>query len=295
MADPRRSRPAAMRPYRGPDDLRAMQGLVQRLWPSHVHIGDLAWQRTQHLGREPEWPTALWETDGAVVGWAWAHLPGHLDFLTDDPHIAADILDWFDATATTTRRTATVADNEPLLIAALERHGYTPADEPVSHYLVRDLTDLPEPVPPPGFTVRPSTDIARRADVHRAAWHPSRVTADSYRVVTSTWPYRADLDWVAVAPDGSYAASCLIWLDEANSVGELEPVGTAPAHRARGLGRAVCLAALHALRAAGARTAVVYPVDSPPAHPGAMALYRSLGFRRYARSRTFVRSVSSSG
>ena len=36
--------------YAGPDDLRAMQALVQRLWTrrSHLHIGDLAWQRNPY-------------------------------------------------------------------------------------------------------------------------------------------------------------------------------------------------------------------------------------------------------
>ncbi|GAA4439647.1 GNAT family N-acetyltransferase [Actinokineospora soli] len=261
---------------------------MQRLWPAHCHIGDLAWQRTQHLGREDEWPTALWWRGDDVVGWGWTHLPGHLDFLTADPATADEILTWFAETATADRRTVTVADNEPVLLHALARHGYRPADEHVHHCHARDLTDLPDPAPPPGYALHPAEDLRRRADVHRAAWHPSRVTEDSYRVVSATWPYRGELDWVASTADGSYAASCLVWLDEANAVGELEPVGTDPAHRGLGLGRAVCLAALHALRDSAARTAVVFPVDSPPAHPGAMALYRALGFREYARSRTFA-------
>ncbi|MEV0613970.1 hypothetical protein AB0I81_11660 [Nonomuraea sp. NPDC050404] len=53
-----------------------MQGLTRRLWSpgSRWHIGDLAWSRFQHVGREPEWPTSLWEHDGQVV--AWAQRPG---------------------------------------------------------------------------------------------------------------------------------------------------------------------------------------------------------------------------
>ncbi len=83
----------------------------------------------------------------------------------------------------------------------------------------------------------------------------------------AAWPYRADLDWIVEAPDGRFVANCLIWLDERNGVGELEPVGTDPQFRRKGLGRAVCLAAMHALRQAGGRQGFVYPVQGHPNHP----------------------------
>jgi hypothetical protein len=81
-----------------------------------------------------------------------------------------------------------------------------------------------------------------------------------------------------VAPDGFFAASGLIWLDEANGVGLLEPVGADARCRRLGLGRAVGLAAMRALRAAGAREAVVYPTVGGKAHPGALSPYH-----QYAR------------
>jgi len=39
---------------------------------SDYHIGDLAWQRHRHAGREDEWMTAIWEIDdkpGKKVKW----------------------------------------------------------------------------------------------------------------------------------------------------------------------------------------------------------------------------------
>jgi GNAT superfamily N-acetyltransferase len=149
------------------------------------------------------------------------------------------------------------------------------------------------PVLPAGFSVRSvrgEADLPGRVAVHRAVWAPSRVTEASYRAVMAAWPYRADLDWVVVAPDGTMAASCLIWLDEQNGVGELEPVGTDPGYRRQGLGRAVCLAALHALRRAGATQAVVYPVVGHPRSPAAGTLYDSLGFTPYGRTLTYTRT-----
>ncbi len=56
---------------------------------------------------------------------------------------------------------------------------------------------------------------------------------DVYACVRAAWPYRQDLDCVVEAPDGTIAAYALAWLDEANGVGELEPVGTHAAHQQR--------------------------------------------------------------
>jgi len=280
-----------MRPYTGPDDLRTMQGLTQRLWShaSNTHIGDQAWQRYQHVGREPEWPTALWTRDGEIVAWGWIWLPGHLELLVDPawPHLVDEVLDWFDETSTA--KSVTVLDAQEHVVSALTHHGYRPDDAaPYLTYHTRGLADLPEPVLPDGFTARAmrcQQDLERRVAGHQAAWPKSRVTEDSYRNVMGAWPYRADLDWIVEGPDGEFAASCLIWLDEQNRVGELEPVGTDARLRRRGLGRAVCLAALHALRAAGAAEAVVYSESTSEAQP----LYTGLGFRPYARTRDYIR------
>ena len=99
-------------------------------------------------------------------------------------------------------------------------------------------------------TVEPA-DLEARVELHRVVWAPSRVTVESFVNVQAAWPYRADLDCVVEAPDGSLAAYCLAWLDDANGVGELEPVGTHPDYRRRGLASAVCLFALHRLQRGG--------------------------------------------
>ena len=35
------------------------------------HVGDLAWMRFQHRGREQEWRVRLWQRNGEDVAWAW--------------------------------------------------------------------------------------------------------------------------------------------------------------------------------------------------------------------------------
>jgi ribosomal protein S18 acetylase RimI-like enzyme len=174
--------------------------------------------------------------------------------------------------------------------ALLERRGYRLAPDEVMEHLVGDLDTLADPRPPAGFELRPVSlpdDLAARVEVHRAAFAPSRVTAESYGALVARPPYRAGLDWVAVAPDGRHAAFCLVWLDEQNRVAEMEPVGTHPDFRRLGLARAVCLAALGAARERGADMGLVYAVGGAPS----VDLYTGLGFRRVTRHLTYRREA----
>jgi ribosomal protein S18 acetylase RimI-like enzyme len=278
--------------YDGAPALRDMQDLTARLW-SHAsgsHVGDLAWGAFQHEGREGSWRTALWYAGGVPVAWAWLRLPGHLDLAADPargPGLVASVLDWFERTAPAPRSVGAL-DAEDHVVPLLTERGYRPG--PYLTYLGRDLADLP-PLPslPPGHRVRSVTaeDLVERVAVHAAAWHPTRVTAASYRNVMAAWPYEPGLDQVVEGPDGRFVASCLIWPDDVNGVGELEPVGAHPDHRGLGFGAAACLAALHALRERGATRAVVYTATD--GHPGAIPLYLSLGFATYAQGLLFTR------
>lgn len=286
-----------VRRYRSVHDLRAMQAAAQRIWKpeSRWHVGDLAWGRFMHVGREPEWPTALWvDADGDVLAWGWVELPGHLELLVDParPELTGEVLEWFGQVAETDELTATVLDTDEHLVDALVAAGYRrEEDGPFFTHCWMSLEGvLPSPEIPPGFTLRPveGADLDRRARVHQAAFSPSRVSADSYRNVMAAWPYRADLDWVVEAPSGDFAAFALAWLDEKNRVGELEPVGADPSYRRLGLARAASLAALRALRAAGADCAVVYP-RGDDAYPAPARLYGGIGFAPRARTVTYVR------
>ncbi len=126
--------------------------------------------------------------------------------------------------------------------------------EPLFIHLGRSRVDsLPEPKVPEGYTLRPvrdESDADARAAAHRAAFstqgYASLVTAGSYLQVMRALPYREELDWLVEAQDGTPVAFCLVWLDEHNRVAGLEPVGTAPEHRRRGLARAAMLSAVHA-------------------------------------------------
>lgn len=132
-----------------------------------------------------------------------------------------------------------------------------------------------------GFSVRAVSGLEewqRRVDVHRAAFAPSRFTVEGYRNVRATPNYRGDLDLVAVAPNGDFAAYCLVWYDEASRVGEYEPVGAHPDWRRQGVTRAVVTEGLRRLHALGAKWAIVLTSSE---NTPAVRLYESCGFTKH--------------
>jgi ribosomal protein S18 acetylase RimI-like enzyme len=242
----------------------------QRLGPrAPWHPGDIAWGLWMHEGREHEWRIRTWGDDA----WSWLHLDtGVLE--VDVRHDRRDLLD--EILADSDAREAWAFDDDDAYRAALARHGFARPGQTL-HFNVLDLA-----TPPPvdeGFRLRTvgEDDLDARVAVHQAAWHPSRVTATSYANVRRAWPYRASLDCVAEAPDGGFAASALLWPDDENGVGELEPVGVDPRYRRRGYGAAVCAYALRRWHEEGGRQAIVYCMSDE-----ACALYASLGFTRHA-------------
>lgn len=265
-------------------EARRLQG-ARAYW----HVGDIAWVARQHEDREGEWKIRLWVEDGRVVAWSWLRkdgrdklehqiLPGHLHLLDEilaDP--AAHVAYAFEDDAETRE--------------ALARHGFTEPDGAPMHYNARDLDDPPElPELPAGFRYRTvgDADLAERVSIHRAVWGrpdaPSRLTESSFAQVRAEWPYRPSLDCVVEAPDGRFAAYALLWPDDANGVGELEPVGVRDEFRRRGLGAAVCTYALRRWHEEGGRQAIVYCVTD-----AACGLYESIGFRRHASLAGYAR------
>jgi len=234
------------------------------------HVGDIAWGRWQHAGREDEWDLRVW--DGRA--WSWLRLDsGVLDYDVHAEHCG--LLD--EVLAEPRAKSAHAFADDDERIAVLARHGFvTPGAE--LHFNARALDEAPRfPDLPEGFSCRTVTDadLAERVAVHRAAWEPSRVTEESYANVQAAWPYRQSLDCVIEAPDGRFAASAIFWPDDENGVGELEPVGVRPEFRRLGLGAAVCTFALRCWFEEGGRRAIVYCQSEP-----ACALYASIGFER---------------
>jgi GNAT superfamily N-acetyltransferase len=294
-----------------------MQSLAAEVWRlapetgnGGASVGELAWGQGTTLAKgQQQNPYRLWHEDGRLMAWGiifppgpfrvsadrwemskaglvWQTHPGRLELLDE-------ILAWFEAeTPGAPRQTSARAANADA-ITRIERHGYTcDRSAPWDLMNMRDLVDIQEPAPPPGYglkTMREVGDIEKRVAVHRAAWEPSSLTEEKYAAAMSAWPYRADFDFVVEAPDGSLAASALGWYDGANRVGEFEPVGTHSAHRRLGLARAVMLFGMQRFRAAGATHAIV-GCRGDADYPIPKLVYESIGFRELSRDLPFVQS-----
>ena len=121
----------------------------------------------------------------------------------------------------------------------------------------------PPPVrspPAEGYSLRATRpdelqDRERIADLLNVAFGRTFHTAEEYGAFTRTAPsFAADLDLVAVAPDGSFASYVGIAYDGANRRGIVEPVCTHPDHRRNGLARALIREGLTRLEARGVST-----------------------------------------
>jgi len=299
----------------GPTDLRLMQGLAQQvtalrpdLLNADATVGELAWvwaKDVDSLGRF--WRHRLWFVDGRLAAWAWAHLPYRVprgdgtyreartanllwQVHPDRPELLNGILAWYDDVAGDVDRLLTVQSADVSAQAIVAAHGYAFDAEAGSddgswvQFNARALTDVPDPMLPAGFRFLAAADVSVAAAVgaHRDAWHPSGLTEAAFERVRRTWPYRADLHVLVEAPDGTLAATAVIWLDEATRTAEFEPVGTHRDFRRRGLGTALQLHGMHRARAAGANRMLVACLGAP-AHPAARAMYAGVGFRALTR------------
>ncbi|MEV0730992.1 GNAT family N-acetyltransferase [Polymorphospora sp. NPDC050346] len=202
------------------------------------------------------------------------------------------------------RLTVEVSRQDTALVDALGRCGLREAAGPWFVQLWRSLADLSDLAAcgvASGYEIRSVRDdeLAERVEVHRRSWAPARIKGmlglpvtgeepDStysvvkHRAVMTSPVYRSELDMVAVAADGSFAAFGLGWLDVVSGCVLFEPVGTDPSHGRRGLARALCSEIMRVARDLGATQAIVgargddgYPV---PRH-----LYAGLGMREVAQ------------
>ncbi len=237
----------------------------------------------------------LWETvDGQLVGvvnpegTGDAYLQLHPDFRAIEPEMVAWAEEHLAAANAEGQRQLEifVFDYDGQRRQLLQDRGYTQlADGGVTRRL-----RLAECTPPPVDMAAPyqlrttePTDPAncqRIADLLNAAFNRDFHTAVEFANFTQGAPcYRPDLDLVAVAPDGTFAAYVGIAYDEVNGHATFEPVCTHPDHRRHGLAQTLMVEGLHRLKALDATDVIVDTGDMIPAN----RLYDSIGFTEICR------------
>ena len=308
-------------------DVCLMQELAQRvtavrpdLVNSDAAYGELAWNWGKgHASESGCRRRRLWFSGGALAAWGWARLPhqvrrsdgsvkdvtsGYLAYQVHPGHseLVDEVIDWYDGAAAGVVRTVMPSAADTFALARWAAHGYE--TDPASlgdtgswtQLNQRDLDDLEQPALPTGFRFRTADEAGPRAAVqaHVDAWAPSSYSAEAYEGVRRTPPYRGDLHVLVEAPDGTMAASTIMWLDEVNRTAEFEPVGTHPDHRRLGLGRAMLLHGMHLAREAGARHMTVACLGAPGL-PAARGLYYSVGFKRFTRDAPLIKAADRDG
>lgn len=235
----------------------------------------------------------LWESNGQLVAFVMpdggrgeAHLAVHPILRT--PQLEAEMLEVAEERLASVRADGTRAltvwasAQDRLRQGLLVNRGYAKQDG-AEHQWRRDL-DAPIPDAPiaPGYSIRPLGDgleLLERCYASGLGFHDgdiktaveNRNDPTWYRNIQTAPLYRRDLDLVAIAPDGAIAAFCTVWFDDVTRTGYFEPVATVPAHRRRGLGKALLTEGLHRLQRMGATRAFVGGYS-----PAANALYRSV-------------------
>ncbi len=312
------------RAYRNETDLQAIANLLNECEQTdqedhYYSVSNLAIGFAEP-GFDPEQNVWLWERAGRLVAYADLSIPlpdaieTSIDcFLWFRVHpdyrwqgLESEILGWAEqrlraavrAMVATEARIATLPiqltagcrDRQVEKIAFYESHSF--AYERCFLTMTSSLSEpIAAPVLPTGYKIiqtRGAEDAVAWIEMYNQTFidhwrfHPALLEDHLYWL--STPVYCPELDLVALAPDGTFAAFCLGYIDrEFNQQrhrceGWIGSLGTRRGFRRQGLARAMLLAGLHRLQVMGMATAkLAVDTQNPNA---AQTLYESVGFRQ---------------
>lgn len=262
--------------------------------PHHCwHPGDFVWTLFQNEVFDARENVHLFEGDDGLLGVAIFEEPDGLVMQTRSDlrgsgGIEAAMLSWGEGRTDATIHTLS-PETDAETNSLLENRGFERKPNPSFNNMLHSLEGVSENAPPDGWLVRPvggEDEWERRVNLHREVWNSSRVTLAAYEKLRETPGYDPNLDLVAAAPDGTFGAYCICWHDERSRTGLFEPVGTHPAHREKGLGKAIVAEGLRRLRDLGSTHAFVTCVGgkTPAFH-----LYESAGFEVVEREYAYMK------
>jgi mycothiol synthase len=285
-------------------DARRIAGNNAGYW----HVGDLTWRYYLLCYRaDPCKNYRLWYDDKHLIGFAVFGEDFSFDWQIHPQYtwrgIEEEMLVWVETRWGEAMRDETIPQerkralfsgsfaNDARRITFLERCGFTRGTHPMIHY-ARSLDEpIAHPQLPDGFSVRGVAgehEAGNRAEAHRQAFHPSRITDEGYIKLMRMFEYDCALDVVAVSPDGAIVAYAMCWVDAENKIGEFEPVGARTDYRRKGLTRAALLEGLRRMQARDADTAVV----CTNADNVAKGSYESVGFKQVNIEWDYTRRVA---
>jgi predicted N-acetyltransferase YhbS len=183
------------------------------------------------------------------------------------PFLLDEMLDYAEATLINKKTNSLftyIYDHDESFQTLAQQRGYEKDTQDVGYDSEFVIQHLPEQNLPEGYVIRSmaqENNIELRREVFGRAFNhldPSEwPSAFSYEELQRAPDYRKDRDLYVVGPDGKYVSCCIVWYDEQNRLGILEPVGTHPDFRGRGLGREVVLEGIRRAAALGAEKVCV--------------------------------------
>lgn len=301
----------SMRRWRGEEDVWRARSFLREAYLAN-NRREISWP----LGRFDYWrwhsvascehcpDFYLWETAGGDIGAILVSESGGGDaFPNIHPDVRSAALE-DEMIATAEEHFAEASPRGPSLIVparegdalrerVLAARGYRTFDHWEDQRRLVLSGSLPEARVPDGYTVRSlggPEEIPSRSWASWRAFHPNDPDeayqgSDWYANIQRAPLYRRDLDIVAVTSSGDVAAFCTMWYDDATRSGYFAPVGTAPEHQGRGLGRAVMAEAVRRLADMGAVVMHIGGYDPIPkklyASIGGPDLVRSMSWGKY--------------
>ena len=250
----------------------------------------------------------IWKkNDGAVCGFALVDLSVWGLFYLVSPseeggELEQEILSWACSKAShisrgksVTLRCRRVREDNCKRIFSLEQQGFRRENDRQGLRMVRRLdVPLDKPLIPQGFKIRHLSDQdeieAYVALVNSAI--PGATSVETHQRWIETPEYIPELNLIAVADDGTFAAFCQSYYDplelarSTRREGWTDPIGTAPAYRKKGLARSIVLEALWRLKGRGIEDAVLGVAGS---NKVAQNLYESIGYRAIYKMYDYVK------
>ncbi len=272
----------ASRAYSGASDLQSMLDLLVATRPAdritdYPSIVDL---RELYALNDVQSNTRLWlGNDDQIVGFAFVDQYNNFWFQVDQQVasslIESEMVAWGVACvrraaiqddSQTWTLDASCRDDDREQIAMLERNGFV-RQEICSLHMTRSLDDpIPAPQVPMGFSIRHvagEQEVQELVALHRAAFGSENMTVEERLAMMRALEYDAELDLLAVAPDGRLAAYCMCSISQeenrrsGRNEGYTDPVATHPDFQRQGLAKSLLLTGLHRLKQRGLETAVL--------------------------------------
>ncbi|MHA1906596.1 MAG: GNAT family N-acetyltransferase [Candidatus Thorarchaeota archaeon] len=214
-------------------------------------------------------------------GGCWIHIhPDHLE-------VERDLILWIEEQRKKTKKDLSekvacrfvIEEDDASRIALYEELGYENTELEGASQVYNFEKHIPDYQLPDGYSVR-HAEIIKEWEKYRTVQmsvftHLKDMGRELLENYSKASFYVTELDLVAVDPEGNFAAFCTGRIDPVSRIAELEPVGTHPDHRKKGLGKAVIFECLKRLKKYDPPAIVIL---GAAATEGANRLYESVGF-----------------